>query len=123
MAEYVNEPYPARTTIPVGNGGSDVKIDAVLFVHRRQLRGRPSRRWTRPAARESLGRDVAGNGFDVECGLYRFLYVGEHWAELLRGCRSRGPCASSVASDYLRSFGWSWHWCAHGTSLETVRGS
>jgi 6-phosphogluconolactonase (cycloisomerase 2 family) len=30
------------------------------------------------------GLYVAGYGFDVECGLYRFLYVDEHWAgELL----------------------------------------
>jgi 2-iminobutanoate/2-iminopropanoate deaminase len=32
MAEYVNEPYPARTTIPVALRGFDVEIDAVLFV-------------------------------------------------------------------------------------------
>ncbi len=32
MAEYVSEPYPARTTIPVKLRGFDVEIDAVLFV-------------------------------------------------------------------------------------------
>jgi|BarGraNGADG00212_1021973.scaffolds.fasta_scaffold01284_5 reactive intermediate/imine deaminase len=32
MAEYVSQPYPARTTIPVKLSGFDVEIDAVLFV-------------------------------------------------------------------------------------------
>jgi reactive intermediate/imine deaminase len=32
MAEYVNRPYPARTTIPVELRGFDVEIDAVLFI-------------------------------------------------------------------------------------------
>jgi 2-iminobutanoate/2-iminopropanoate deaminase len=32
MAEYVSEPYPARTTIPVELRGFDIEIDAVVFV-------------------------------------------------------------------------------------------
>jgi 2-iminobutanoate/2-iminopropanoate deaminase len=32
MAEYVTDPYPARTTIPVELPGFDVEIDAVLYV-------------------------------------------------------------------------------------------
>jgi enamine deaminase RidA (YjgF/YER057c/UK114 family) len=32
MAEYVSEPYPARTTIPVDLRGFDVEVDAVLFI-------------------------------------------------------------------------------------------
>jgi 2-iminobutanoate/2-iminopropanoate deaminase len=32
MKEYVSEPYPSRTTIPVELRGFDVEIDAVLFV-------------------------------------------------------------------------------------------
>ena len=32
MAEYVSEPYPVRTTIPVELRGFDVEIDAVVFV-------------------------------------------------------------------------------------------
>jgi 2-iminobutanoate/2-iminopropanoate deaminase len=32
IAEYMTEPYPARTTIPVDLRGFDVEIDAVLFI-------------------------------------------------------------------------------------------
>ena len=32
MAEYVDQPYPARTTIPVALTEFDVEIDAVLFI-------------------------------------------------------------------------------------------
>lgn len=32
IAEYVSEPYPARTTVPVDLDGFDVEIDAVLHV-------------------------------------------------------------------------------------------
>ncbi|HEV3188350.1 MAG TPA: RidA family protein [Acidimicrobiales bacterium] len=32
MAEYVNEPFPARTTIPVALTEFDVEIDAVVFI-------------------------------------------------------------------------------------------
>jgi 2-iminobutanoate/2-iminopropanoate deaminase len=32
IAEYVSEPYPARTTIPVDLRGFDVEIDAVVYV-------------------------------------------------------------------------------------------
>lgn len=32
MKEYVSEPYPSRTTIPVELRGFDVEIDAVVFV-------------------------------------------------------------------------------------------
>jgi 2-iminobutanoate/2-iminopropanoate deaminase len=32
MAEYVNQPYPARTTIPVALSEFDVEIDAVVFI-------------------------------------------------------------------------------------------
>jgi 2-iminobutanoate/2-iminopropanoate deaminase len=32
MAEYVSEPYPARTTVPVELRGFDIEVDAVLFV-------------------------------------------------------------------------------------------
>jgi len=32
MAEYVSDPYPVRTTIPVELPGFDVEIDAVLYV-------------------------------------------------------------------------------------------
>jgi reactive intermediate/imine deaminase len=32
MAEYVSEPHPARTTIPVSLTEFDVEIDAVLFI-------------------------------------------------------------------------------------------
>jgi enamine deaminase RidA (YjgF/YER057c/UK114 family) len=32
IAEYVSEPFPARTTVPVDLRGFDVEIDAVLYV-------------------------------------------------------------------------------------------
>lgn len=32
MAEFVSEPYPARTTVPVDLRGFDVEIDAVVFI-------------------------------------------------------------------------------------------
>jgi 2-iminobutanoate/2-iminopropanoate deaminase len=32
IAEYVSEPYPARTTVPVDLRGFDVEIDAVVYV-------------------------------------------------------------------------------------------
>ena len=32
MAEYVSDPYPVRTTIPVALRGFDVEIDAILFI-------------------------------------------------------------------------------------------
>ena len=32
MAEYVTDPYPVRTTIPVALRGFDVEIDAILFI-------------------------------------------------------------------------------------------
>ena|ERR1035437_450634 len=32
MAEYVNQPFPARTTIPVALSEFDVEIDAVVFI-------------------------------------------------------------------------------------------
>lgn len=32
MAEYVDKPYPARTTVPVELRGFDIEVDAVLFV-------------------------------------------------------------------------------------------
>jgi 2-iminobutanoate/2-iminopropanoate deaminase len=32
MKEFVSEPYPSRTTIPVELRGFDVEIDAVVFV-------------------------------------------------------------------------------------------
>lgn len=32
MAEFVSEPYPVRTTIPVDLRGFDVEIDAVVFI-------------------------------------------------------------------------------------------
>lgn len=32
MAEYVSEPFPVRTTIPVALRGFDIEIDAILFV-------------------------------------------------------------------------------------------
>lgn len=31
-AEYVSEPFPARTTIPVDLRGFDVEIDAVVYI-------------------------------------------------------------------------------------------
>lgn len=32
MAEYVSEPYPARSTVPVPLTEFDVEVDAVLFI-------------------------------------------------------------------------------------------
>jgi enamine deaminase RidA (YjgF/YER057c/UK114 family) len=32
MAEYMDEPYPVRTTIPVELRGFDIEVDAILFV-------------------------------------------------------------------------------------------
>ena len=32
IAEYVSEPYPARTTVPVDLRGFDIEIDAVLYI-------------------------------------------------------------------------------------------
>jgi reactive intermediate/imine deaminase len=32
MAEYVNQPFPVRTTIPVALSEFDVEIDAVVFI-------------------------------------------------------------------------------------------
>lgn len=32
MAEYVSDPYPARTTVPVDLRGFDVEIDAVVVI-------------------------------------------------------------------------------------------
>jgi reactive intermediate/imine deaminase len=32
MTEYVNQPFPARTTIPVALSEFDVEIDAVVFI-------------------------------------------------------------------------------------------
>jgi len=32
MAEYVSDPYPVRTTIPVALRGFDVEIDAILLI-------------------------------------------------------------------------------------------
>jgi len=32
MAEYVSEPYPVRTTIPVELRGFDIEIDAILSI-------------------------------------------------------------------------------------------
>lgn len=32
MAEYVSDPYPARTTVPVDLRGFDVEIDAVVLI-------------------------------------------------------------------------------------------
>jgi reactive intermediate/imine deaminase len=32
MAEYVSDPHPVRTTIPIELRGFDVEIDAVLFI-------------------------------------------------------------------------------------------
>jgi len=32
IAEYVTEPYPARTTVPVDLRGRDVEIDAIVYI-------------------------------------------------------------------------------------------
>lgn len=32
MREYVSEPFPARTTVPVDLRGFDIEVDAVVFI-------------------------------------------------------------------------------------------